>query len=51
MRSHWQRQAATAAAKAENVLLYVVYVFYKRKLMIFHKSSDNKACSMSAERK
>lgn len=34
-----------------NVLLYVVYVFYKRKLMIFHKSSDNKACSMSAERK
>lgn len=51
MRSHWQRQAATATAKAENVLLYVVYVFYKRKLMIFHKSSDNKACSMSAERK
>jgi len=28
-----------------------VVLFYKRKLMIFHELSDNKACIMSEKRK
>lgn len=46
-----KRKYAHIDSGRRNVLLYVVYVFYKRKLMIFYKSSDNKACSMSAKRK